>query len=205
MVNKRDMLRKWRCRLLGAKLVDLAEGNLKPSRKKRLERHVSQCADCAAALSALREIPSLLRGTRVHDDEQLWQRQRHNIMRAIRSQPEPTRWRFPLEVRWGMGLAAATALLLAVIGYQQLRYPGAPVGKQPEDLASLDTNSVLELAELTQGVMLQNDWVFGAMPLNEAHSGEEAYVPGSGLTHLTDDELQRLSDLLGEQTIRGAG
>lgn len=186
--------------------MDLAEGTLEPSKKPRLERHLSQCTECAQALSALREIPALLRDTGPHADEETWLRQRRNIMRAIGSQPEQIRSRFPLGARWGMGLAAAAGLLLAVIGYQGLRYTGNLIEERSINLASLDTNSVLELAALAQGIGAPSDWLLGEVSPDDANPSEAASLPWgvpvgaeTGLGDLNDEDLDRLGDLLGEQ------
>ena len=96
MAGRRDIVKRWYCRRLRARLVDYADGALAARERGRIERHLATCAQCAAALAALRELPAVLRAAPAPRDEAFWRRQRQDIMRAIR-QPVPSA---PLLRRW---------------------------------------------------------------------------------------------------------
>jgi anti-sigma factor RsiW len=79
------LLRRWRCRAVAPLLVDMAENALSPASAARVERHLRDCADCRDALQALRTLPALLREEAAPVPRQSWERQRQDILRAVRN------------------------------------------------------------------------------------------------------------------------
>ena len=107
------------CFRLRAALVDFAEGSLAEPKRGGVERHVADCAECASAVLALREVPAALRRTTEREpDEAFWARQRNGILRAIEAGPAPRASAPPpiatRRIGWRLTPALAAAAVLAL-------------------------------------------------------------------------------------------
>lgn len=190
------LLTRWRCRRLRARLVDLAEG-VAFAGSERVERHAAGCAECGAALAALREVPAALRAAPADGrDDAFWERQRQGILRAAFDSPAPPA--APFRQTFGdwrtsaaATLAAAALLLLA------LRLPHTPVPFGPEagaaDAARLDAE---DLAAALTSIAPGTDLLAGDdVPLSLADEADPSQP--SALHDFDDDELEALTDLVG--------
>jgi anti-sigma factor RsiW len=207
---------RWRCRWYRRRLVDYADGVLPQGQRQPVETHLSLCPACGEELAALREVPAALHGAVVPDPgNEFWRQQREAIGRAIRNAPAPPASRWPtwwthdgwrLEW-WGYPLAAAASALIAVAVYHFAASPPVtPPGVPEEELAALDTNSLLSLRELMQTLVpadeqiseagAEDDVLLAALPLSDfAGSADVAETPQ--VNDLSDSELEKLDTLVG--------
>lgn len=202
MADLGALIRDWRCRRLAAALVDYGEGTLAPAVRARVARHLEDCARCAEAVAALRDVPRALRGAPVARDEAFWSAQRQRVMQAIRSadvSPEPTPQR---GVDWRMALPVAAAAAIALAGYLSLRPPSAPGevaldALPPEDLAAL--------VEVGGGVVAPEDPLPEVRPTGGAVHGaiEAGWIRADDLPvsarwgDLDADDLDTLNSMVG--------
>ena len=137
----------WGCHRLRGAIVDFADGALDDRSRMEVERHVSTCASCAAAVLELREIPAEVRRRLAHEPgEAFWTQQREAILRAVeRAEPAARREsaRRPAavrrDVRWGTRwggrvgtLAAAAVAIWVVVGsLSPTSHDVAQVAKSP--------------------------------------------------------------------------
>lgn len=139
------MIRQWRCRQLAAALVDYADGVLASAERERVERHLAQCARCAAAVASLREAPALLRHASAEANDAFWAAQRERIMQQIDTPPprarEPQRG-----FDWRLALPVAAAAVIALAGYLSLRPPSVPGAVVLDTLSPDDLVALVEVA-----------------------------------------------------------
>jgi anti-sigma factor RsiW len=139
------MIRQWRCRQLAAALVDYADGVLASPQRERVERHLAQCARCAAAVASLREAPALLRHDSAEANDAFWTAQRERIMQQIDTPPprarEPQRG-----FDWRLALPVAAAAVIALAGYLSLRPPSVPGAVVLDTLSPDDLVALVEVA-----------------------------------------------------------
>jgi len=117
-----SLWRRWRCRAAVPLLVDHAEGILGPADEARVERHLRSCARCREELEALRTLPARLREEPDPVPTGSWERQRQDILRAVRlatAAPEP-RNGVP---GWKVVSAMAAAAVVAAVAGLLLREP----------------------------------------------------------------------------------
>jgi hypothetical protein len=194
------MIADWRCRRLAPRLVDLAAGDLPPRYRLRVERHVAGCAQCREALSAMRAAPEALRAVASADEPQVdWERHRRDIMRAIRTLPEPRIDRLRA-FEWRLALPVAAALLIAFAGLRMFwGTRSVPRSAAPSAASSPVLNDLAELV-LPDDDLLQLD----SMPEQTARElvadgwadpGDVA--PDRDLDDLSDDEIEELADFVG--------
>jgi hypothetical protein len=170
------------CWRLRASLVDLAEGTLPAAGRAGVERHVAVCASCAATVAALRELPERLRGVELPGDA-FWQRQRADILRAVRGLPVPASppraW-----PAWPMGLAVAASVLLAVLAQRLAGLPrGGSDAGAPRAVAALDAEAALALLDAGEAMWGSDDLAGDALGLD-----------------WSDDDLEGLDELVGATT-----
>jgi anti-sigma factor RsiW len=139
------MIRHWRCRQLAAALVDYADGVLASAERERVERHLAQCADCSAAVAALREAPALLRRDSEAANDAFWDAQRERIMQQIDAPPPRTR-EPQRGFDWRLALPVAAAAVIALAGYLSLRPPSAPGAAVLDTLSPDDLVALVEVA-----------------------------------------------------------
>jgi hypothetical protein len=189
------MWQRWTCRRLQGALIDLAEGTLDANRRRRVVAHLARCGECAAAASALRDLPALLRDTTAQPDEAFWQAQRAAVMREVRTLPVPASripgrsWRpaVPLDrrlLRWApaLAVAAAAAVVLALRPLTSLPdFRHTP----PTNVESLDDPTLLSLSELAGG---------GSGDVEQA---SDVAVDAGPLPELSNEELHALAELVG--------
>jgi len=124
-----SMVRWMRCCLAGRLLDEYAEGELRPPRRSRVERHLADCERCRLRLQRLQEA---LKALSALPREQLPLDFAARVMSAVRlAQGLPERVGRRLYHLWAAGAAAATALVI-VIGL--MLHPGPP--QQQSALAS---------------------------------------------------------------------
>jgi hypothetical protein len=203
---------RWRCRPYQPLLVDSVEGVLDPGRQQRLEQHLERCIDCRADLDALRGLPAMLQTSGTPDPgNAFWQQQRQAIGRAIRNLPEPragqrlgwlhdalqhSRWRYPI--------AASAALVVALAVYHIAdRTPGSGTSSIAVQLAALDTESLLTLADLAEAMAP------AAHDMTDVPPDEELLLAASDLvatqmvppvpdeSELSDADIQGMDELVG--------
>ena len=154
MADLADIVSRWRCRRYAARLVDLADETLAAPLRERVERHVQTCDRCREALDDLRDVPNLLRETAATPGEAFWQRQRRDIMRAIRNAEPATvpRQRALPVAAWRGGLVAVATALLAVASYRILQpRPAPPLASRHAGASSIDDlegDAMVALSEL---------------------------------------------------------
>ncbi len=209
-------MRRWRCRPYQAMLVDRAEGNLALSQGPRLDRHLQVCRACRDELTALREVPSLLRATAMAEpDEDFWRQQRQTISTALRQtaapQPRSSAWRLGdwRASVWRYPIAVAAGLLFALGIYHLAadHQPQAP-DETERQLAGLDTDSLSALREIMQGLGPADEQdgaaepddtaVLAAAPLSDFGATLD-WPPVLQTTDLSDTELDRLDTLVGDE------
>jgi anti-sigma factor RsiW len=196
------MIRAWRCRQLAAALVDYAAGDLPPAARRRVEDHLAGCADCAAMVAALSDLPAVLRGTAPARDDAFWRAQREGIMDAVRAGDQRERPR-RVGFDWRLALPVAAALAIAFAGYLSLRQPSAPGevaldALPPEDLSALVAiaEGIMPPQELLAGVDPgAGSAVRGAVDAGWIHADE--LPPPSGWGELDDDDLEALHGMVG--------
>jgi anti-sigma factor RsiW len=208
MAERRSILSWWRCRRLRGALVDYVEGALRVEVRHAVERHVTACPRCVAALAALRNVPPAVVAAAPVPDEAFWTRQRRAIMDAIDTLP-PVQPAPPERVRfdWRLALAPATALVIAVAGYfsvQQMISETGPSARAPIGDDMLVAMAVAEEAtwwvqpaELIPGEAWVDDAALGA--LAAAAWEERSAREGETLPGLEVNELDFLSDLVGRE------
>jgi hypothetical protein len=207
MAAARDILSRWRCRRLAARLVDFADGTLDSPAQAHVERHVARCQRCAGVVAALRAAPDIIARADIDPGEAFWRHQRRGIMRTIRTQPAATRRarRVPA-FAWQTGLVAVATSVIAVIGYRTFRQPEQSRHVAVESLDTLDTESVVALSDLWSaiappGELLSagretDDDVIGAVA-NAAWMAPEGFDSEPQLADLSNDELDAVHELLG--------
>src|SRR5882724_4675911 len=120
----------WDCYRHRAAIVDFAAGELDEPARTNVERHLSACPTCSAAVLELREVPAELhRRLAVEPSEAFWAQQRESILGAVERSmatratramrppvPAPRSRRRPLAaaLRFGSLAAAAAAALIFV-------------------------------------------------------------------------------------------
>jgi anti-sigma factor RsiW len=194
----------WQCHRLAAALVDYVEGMLDDSRRLGVERHLATCADCAAAVSALREVPQALRAwpEPIHDDAVLLA-QRASIRAAIDAAPPPRAgrgrgwlgdgWTWP---GWRLPAAAFAGLLLIMILYRFV------VTREPNGVAvaRLDDATLVEVQNVTHALSPHGEWfpclVHEPFVLPSAADGATGDGSKATADNLADEDLLRVSDLL---------
>jgi len=206
MADSRDILKRWRCRQWRADLVDVAAGKLDARRQQALDRHLAACAECAAALAALREVPEHLRAEEVPSrDDAFWLRQRRSIMRTIRQQPAPARRRLlGTDFGWRAALLAAAGVVIAVAGYRALQQPARPRVQVAANIDDLDAQTVVALADEAQAFLPSADLTPGGSWWGDemldaaagAEPGQKKEEPGP-LEDFSDEELEALNGLVG--------
>lgn len=191
------------CAALEPVLVDYVDGTLGPREAKRLQEHCASCADCAAALDALREIPGKLLEKPIPPVS--WEAQRQRIMEQIDGiQRAESARREGFDLRVVLPLAAAA--LIALAGVVSLQSVGRDVsGTAPARAALLfameDPEARGELSEtlgepllLAEPVTLEDRRsVAGSGWLTDELAGEI----GPPLDDLNDDETAELEQILG--------
>jgi hypothetical protein len=192
----------WQCHRLAAALVDYVEGTLDDWRRARVEQHLATCADCTAAVSALREVPPALRAwPEPAQDAAALLAQRISIRAAIAAAPPPhpgrlrgwleTGWTWPA---WRLPAAAvASGLLSIVLVYSfvvpRVRHVGA--------IGALDDATLVEVQDVTHALSPHGDWfpsLVGALP--SVADGATADGSKATIDDLADEDLQGVSDLL---------
>jgi anti-sigma factor RsiW len=204
----------WRCRWYRRWLVDYVEGALPAEQQRRVEVHRRLCPACADDLAALREIPPALQAAAVPDPgAQFWRQQRDAIARAVRDAPTPraSRWRARRAEGWRLewwryALAAGASALIAVAVYRFAASPPvAAPGAPEEELAALDTDSLLSLRDLMQTLVpvdeqiadADDDALLAALPLGD-FAGNTGVARAPQANDLSDNELEKLHTLVGD-------
>jgi hypothetical protein len=187
------------CDGFAAVLVDYAAQTLPDAERALVEAHVAKCADCAAALAALSEVPALLRTPAAQRDEAFWVAQRQSIMErldavdaSIASSPQGFDWRLMLPI--------AAAVVIALAGYLSLRPPAVPGTVVLDALSSDDLSALVEVAadivpadELLPDVQADaNEAAEGAIEVEWIGADD---IPTWG--GLDDDDLEELHSILG--------
>ncbi len=208
---------RWRCRAYRAALVDRAEGTLSGRRQRRVQRHLPTCGACRDELTALREIPPLLRTLEVPEPgEEFWRHQRQALGDAIRRTDAPRplpqahwpqigwplpAWRYPVAV--AAGLLAALGLYRFAVD----RTPQAPSAIEHQ-LAELDTDSLALLHDVMRALEPADEPAVATEPddstlLAAAPLSDFAAVPDlPPVLHtgdLSDNELDGLDTLIGDE------
>ncbi len=207
---------RWRCRAYHALAVDSAEGTLSDRQQARLERHLARCPACAEELEGLHQLPMVLKTAPVPDPgEAFWQQQRQAIGRAIRTLSAPaaypgaTRWFAGLQQSaWRYPLAATAALLMAIVGYRLAERPPVlpPSDGSESAVAALDPQSLAAVHEILDSLIPHDaplvhtspneDASLAALPTEDIIGGS-SWPEAPRATDLTEDELDRLSNLVG--------
>jgi len=196
------MIRAWRCRRMAAALVDYGDHALLPRERARVERHLAGCPRCAAAVTALADVPARLRGAPAARDDVFWAAQRRHIMDAIRTDvaaPEPVR---PRGFDWRLALPVAAAAAIAVAGYLSLRAPLVPSEVALDTLPPEDLAALVEVAEgfaPSPDVLLDahsaSGAIGGALDAGWIRTDDPAAAPAwSGLD---DADLDTLTGIIG--------
>src|SRR5882724_9247977 len=112
----------WDCYRHRAAIVDFAAGELDEPARTNVERHLSACPSCSAAVLELREVPAeLRRRLAVEPSAAFWTKQREAILQAVERSttaapaPRSRRRAIAAALRYG-SLAAAAAAALIFIG-----------------------------------------------------------------------------------------
>ena len=207
---------RWRCRTYRVLLVDGADRTLSDRQQERLERHLARCSACAEELTALREVPAVLKTSAVPDPgEEFWRQQRDAIGRATRALPEPSRaWRPTLwfagvqHSTWRYPLAATAAGLVVMLVYQFAERPQrlAQSGVGQSAVAALDTESLAALHQFMESLApsdeplsqpsADEETVLAALPLEDI-MGVGASLEAPQAMDLTEDELEGIGSLVG--------
>jgi anti-sigma factor RsiW len=165
------------CRRLRAALVDAAAGTLPATDRGRVEAHVAGCARCRTTLAAMRRLAAEVPSVAMPDDA-FFARQRAAVMRRVRTaRPEPApvgSWN-----AWRIAGAVATAALVLV-----LVRPRPPVS---HSIDHLDDDALAHLHELLPAI-------------TPASTIEDADSDLLAIHDLGDDELDSLSDILGDHS-----
>ena len=208
---------RWQCRWYRRRLVDYADGALPRRQQQRVQAHLRLCPACGAEVAALREVPLALQAAAVPDPgDQFWRQQHETIGRAIRNAPVPRAswwptwwthdgWRLEW---WRYPLGAAASVLIAVAVYHLAASPPVtPPGAPEEELAALDTDSLLSLRELIQTLVpaeeqiaetgAEDDVLLAALPLGD-FAGSAAVAATPQVNDLSDSELEKLDTLVGD-------
>lgn len=186
---------RWQCRRLAAALVDYAEGTVDDSRRSRVERHLATCVDCAAAVSALREVPQALRALpEPAQDAEVLLAQRARIRAAIEAAPPPhaTRLRRWLGDGWTWpawrlpATALASGLLSVAVLYGVIVLRGRSVGTA----GSLDDATLIEVLDVTHTLSPRG------VVLPDVTDGTNTDESKAAVDDLANEDLQGVSDLL---------
>ncbi len=210
-------MRRWSCRRYQAALVDSVDGVLAGAQERRLEQHLRTCRACRDELTALREVPSLLRAAASPEPgEDFWRRQRAAIGDAIRQAPAPQqpralrwpeiRWR-PQLWRYPVAVAAGLLLALGIYRFAADRQPQTSE-RAEQQLAGLDTDALTMLRDIMQALGPADEPVstvepddgalLAAAPLS--NFGAVIDVPPVLQTSdLSDNELEGLDTLVGDE------
>lgn len=203
---------RWWCRTYQPLLVDSAEGVLDRARQQRLEQHLERCVRCRADLDALRDLPAVLQTSTTPDPgNAFWQQQRQVIGRAIRNLPKPHAGRQLGWLRdalqqspWRYPIAASAALVVALAVYQIAdRTPGPETSSMAVQLAGLDTESLVTLADLAEAVATTDHLMTDVPPDEEVLLAASALVapqvvpPVPDESELSDADIQGMDDLIG--------
>lgn len=199
MARARGILKGWQCRRLRASLVDCAEGSLDAAGEARVRRHAADCADCAAALASLEQIPTMLRAVPPSvRDEDFWRRQRQSILRRARQVEAPAKPSLAPRFTWTAGLAAAAAVLVVLATY---RSPAPPLSPGAGPVDGLGDDDVVALAEITDawnGELLAPPVLDEEVLLSEDLPWIDGQAAAAAdVSDLDEDDLERLEELIG--------
>jgi len=182
-------------------LVDCADGALAGEARARVERHTAECVECRQTLAALREVAQALRQVPTpRRDEEFFRGQRQAILRRVRQAPSP-RLAPAFRPRFGWVAGLATAAVVTLVLLRQPPEPPVAVsqGEAVEGLSGDDVADLVDLtlaadADLVDSAGLSDELLaFGEVPLGD---GEE-WAPEPDVHDLSDQELERLEELIG--------
>jgi anti-sigma factor RsiW len=196
------MIADWRCRRMTPRLVDLADGALPAAHRDRVERHVAACAACREALHALRDAPAKLRALGDQTGPEVdWERQRRDIMRAVRTVPEPAGRRVSSGFDWRLAMPVAAMAVIAIAGVAVLRKPNSHIRASAERAGI----AAPELADFAEVVLPFDELLeFDVMPEGTAlglvdggWAGEVGDAVPRELDDFSDREIEELAGLMG--------
>ena len=170
-------MRRWGCRRFHAGLADLATGTA-PADARALDLHLAGCEACRADLAGMRSLATELAAPAgAEPSEDFWRTQRQAIMRRVRTAPEPVvrPW-----AAWRVAGVIATLVLAVLVVRPRIGAP--PV---PNTVERLDDDALHSLHDLLPAI-------------TPASAIEDADSDLLSIHDLGDDELDRLSELLGD-------
>lgn len=195
-------------------MVDYVDGSLADSDARLVESHCRDCAGCADALVALREVPGLL-CAEVAPSPELLMRQRKEILSAVEGLIRAESGRtdgFDFRIL----LPVAAALVIALAGLISLRpgwYPEDGVGlaraaflfemEDPQSAAAMSEilGVPLVLSErFWRGVVdadLSAPLAVGGMSLGSSSAHDDPSGDDSSDDDLSDDDFMEIEELLG--------
>lgn len=201
-------MNRWQCHRLTAALVDYVDGSLQAARRQAVETHLAQCADCAAAVAALQEVPATLQALPERlPDEATLAAQRAAIRAAIATvEPPRAGWRrrwLALDWSWPELRLPAAAVASGLLAVSLLFMFALPRGPQRVPVAALDDATLVDVQELTHALSTHDEGfpsvsheVSMLMPL--AISDDDGDGLDETIDGLPDDDLERVHDLLDE-------
>jgi hypothetical protein len=175
---------RWTCRRLRPALVDAAMGTLPLGERGRVEDHIARCALCRNDLASMRHVSiGLSAPPGSTPGEDFWRRQRQAIMRQVRTVPAPAK----VAARWGsLRVAGAVATVVLALLVTRSVFPPSPPPLS-RSIDHLDDEALLHLHDLLPAIA----------PATTIYDADSDLL---SVHDLGDEELDRLAELLGEQS-----
>ncbi len=178
-------------------LIDIAEGTTPSSAAP----HLASCGTCRQQLADLRAMMTAAADADAPEPSPLfWDHLSSRVHEAVDAEPAAPAWNWWLRAGMPFALATGAAILIAFIATTRLIAPHAMpdppamvfVASPPPDTLSADVTdpSLALVADLTQDLGFDEAREAGLAPRGSAEHA---------VTHLSEDELRQLKDLLQEE------
>lgn len=170
-------------------LSPYVDGELSPSERQALERHLTACPDCTARVADLRATSGLIRvGMEMVADEADFSSFAQNVMARITPEKAPWYERIGIAVselftyqRWQLATGLAIALLAIFAAAGWLLHPTTPAGYASDQIA-VRSVSTADQAHIAPVVMKTTGgdtiiWTVNPAPATATDSGTPVHTP----------------------------